>query len=275
MTKSSKRIIIVLALAIMGVMEAASQTIQEVVYLKNGSIIRGTIVEQRPNESLTIKTSDGSVFICKIDEVEKIAKDVTADKVQESTVDDIVEVPQKEPQETADVTQQTSESEKKDYSNYGWGKSPRYRGFFGLSCVVDDEYDDNTSVSFYMSHGCQIIPYVYVGIGVGGIHWTRYDEWSVPLFVNARGELHRLFKKNFSPYVDMKLGYSFGDVDGFYFSPSVGCHFYFGHSTKGISLGIGYVGIGKRHRESSYWGDYSYYEYDWTGGFKLSVAFDL
>ena len=269
--KRSNRLFLVLLLITMSVFVAKAQSIQEVVYLKNGSIIRGSIVEQRPNESLTIKTPDGSVFICKIDEVEKITKEMPTDSVQETPMNDIVDAPQE-----SNIVQQ-SESEKEDYSNYGWSKSSRYRGFFGLSCVVDDEYDDNTSVSFYMSHGYQIIPYVYAGIGIGGIHWTCNDEWSVPLFVNARGELHRLFKKNFSPFIDMKIGYSFGDVDGFYFSPTVGCHFYFGHSTKGISLGLGYIGIGKKEhcKGNSYWGDYYYEKYDWVGGFKIGVAFDF
>jgi len=47
---------------------------QDVVYLKDGSIIRGTIIEQVPNVSLKIKTGDGSVFVYQMDEVEKISK---------------------------------------------------------------------------------------------------------------------------------------------------------------------------------------------------------
>ena len=48
---------------------------QEVVYLKNGSIIRGIIIEQIPNESLKIQTTDGSIFFYKITEIEKITKE--------------------------------------------------------------------------------------------------------------------------------------------------------------------------------------------------------
>jgi hypothetical protein len=48
----------------------------EVVYLKNGSIIRGIIIEQIPNVSLKIKTKDGNVFFYKMEDVEKITKEI-------------------------------------------------------------------------------------------------------------------------------------------------------------------------------------------------------
>ena len=41
----------------------AAQNYTEVVYLKNGSIIKGVIIEQVPNVSLKIKTSDGSLIM--------------------------------------------------------------------------------------------------------------------------------------------------------------------------------------------------------------------
>jgi hypothetical protein len=53
----------------------AQQNFQEVVYLKNGSILRGTIIEQIPNKSLKIQLNDGSVFVYEIDMVEKITKE--------------------------------------------------------------------------------------------------------------------------------------------------------------------------------------------------------
>jgi TM2 domain-containing membrane protein YozV len=46
-----------------------------VVYLSNGSVVRGLIIEQIPNESLKIKTADGSVFAFKMSEVTKITKE--------------------------------------------------------------------------------------------------------------------------------------------------------------------------------------------------------
>ena len=48
---------------------------RDVVHLKNGSIIKGVIVEQIPNKQLKIETADGSVFVYQMDEIEKMAKE--------------------------------------------------------------------------------------------------------------------------------------------------------------------------------------------------------
>lgn len=49
----------------------------DVVYLKNGSVIRGMVIEQTPNLSLKIQTKDGSIFVYKMEEVEKITKELS------------------------------------------------------------------------------------------------------------------------------------------------------------------------------------------------------
>lgn len=48
---------------------------QDVVYLKNGSIIRGVILEQVRNESIKIETAGSNVFVFQMDEVEKLTKE--------------------------------------------------------------------------------------------------------------------------------------------------------------------------------------------------------
>lgn len=50
-------------------------TTRDVVYLKNGSIIKGELVEVIPDEQVKIKTSDGSLFVYKMSEVSKIEKE--------------------------------------------------------------------------------------------------------------------------------------------------------------------------------------------------------
>jgi flagellar hook protein FlgE len=49
----------------------------EVVYLKNGGIVRGVIIEQIPNVQLKIQTMDQNVFVFKMDEIEKITKEIS------------------------------------------------------------------------------------------------------------------------------------------------------------------------------------------------------
>jgi len=48
----------------------AQGSMQDVVYLINGSIIKGIIIEQVPNKSIKIQTKDGSVFFYRMDEID-------------------------------------------------------------------------------------------------------------------------------------------------------------------------------------------------------------
>lgn len=48
---------------------------EDVVYLKNGSIVRGTILEQIPGQSLKIQTTDNSLFIFTMEEIMKVTRE--------------------------------------------------------------------------------------------------------------------------------------------------------------------------------------------------------
>lgn len=55
---------------------AQPKTLEEdVVYLKNGSIIRGIIQEQIPRESITIQTFDGTAFTFSTTEIDKVVRE--------------------------------------------------------------------------------------------------------------------------------------------------------------------------------------------------------
>ncbi|MCX7552124.1 hypothetical protein [Xanthomarina sp. F2636L] len=63
-----------------------SQNMRDVVYLKNGSIIKGTITEMNPSESLKIKTADGSLFVYSMNEILKTEKEeFVGDEVNQET----------------------------------------------------------------------------------------------------------------------------------------------------------------------------------------------
>ena len=53
----------------------AQQPMEDVIHLKNGRIVRGTISERIPGESLKIQTPDGNVFVYTMDEVAKTSKE--------------------------------------------------------------------------------------------------------------------------------------------------------------------------------------------------------
>lgn len=49
----------------------------DVVYLKNGSILRGIIIERVTSGSIKLKTADGNILFFKRNEIEKIIKEST------------------------------------------------------------------------------------------------------------------------------------------------------------------------------------------------------
>jgi hypothetical protein len=58
--------------------------------VKNGSVIRGIIVESIPNKSVKIQTKDGNIFFYNIDEIEKITKEVSDDSFSDKNDSKIV-----------------------------------------------------------------------------------------------------------------------------------------------------------------------------------------
>ena len=60
---------------------SAQNNMTDVVYCKNGAVIRGTIIEQIPGVSLKIQTADGSVFVYKMEEVEKMTKEANTNQL--------------------------------------------------------------------------------------------------------------------------------------------------------------------------------------------------
>jgi len=78
-----RRIIISLLLLVIASVAYTQINYQDVVYLKNGSIIRGFIIEQVPNESINIETSGGNIFVYQMEEIEKLTKEKEAVKKSE------------------------------------------------------------------------------------------------------------------------------------------------------------------------------------------------
>lgn len=219
-----------------------AQQYQDVVYLKNGSVIHGIITEQIPNQSLKIETKDGSVFICDMNDVAKITKDFQVNE------------------------------EKNQGREYGWMSAPRYRGFVGESVVVGVEDTEDTRSQIFTSHGCQINPYLYVGGGLAVNYWIEDESFNIPVFAHIRSEIHKAYNKRVSPYLETRIGYSVGDIEGFFCAPAAGCHIYFGKSKMGLSFGIGY-NLQLAKVSYSYGSGYPVDEN--FGGVSISVAFDF
>ena len=69
-----KKLFLLFFCAMSTMFAAAQANWQDVVYLKNGSVVRGTIIEQVPGVSLKLQTNDGNIFVYNIEDVEKNLK---------------------------------------------------------------------------------------------------------------------------------------------------------------------------------------------------------
>lgn len=66
------------AAAICVAVSASAQQSQEVVYLKNGSVIHGSVLETIPGVSIKVRNSVGDIMVYPMEDVEKITKEAAA-----------------------------------------------------------------------------------------------------------------------------------------------------------------------------------------------------
>ena len=220
-----------------------AQTQQEVVYLKNGSIIRGTIIEQVPGESLKIQTGDGSIFVFFLSEVSKITKEGTM-KAYSST---------------------------RKYSVPGNGVKTGYRGFIDLSYTVGTGDYSSGRVEFSTSQGYQFNPYFYAGLGAAVHYYHEDDVVEVPIFADFRADI---LDQKISPFIDLKLGYTVHENTGFYMSPTVGCRFGLGENVA-LNVGIGYTMQKMEVNYFTYSYSYAGSERKNIGGFSFRVGLEF
>lgn len=161
----------------------------ETVYLKNGSIIKGKVVEMIPDKQIKVKTTDGSLFVYTMDEIEKITKEEKRHSSFKTFTDDAYE-------------------------------TSGFKGIVELGYVAGNF----SAPEFSLSVGYQINPYFSIGPGAGIQYLIEAGIVAIPIFADLRG---CLFLGKISPFVSLKMGYEklidVGYVDGgFYCNPSIG-----------------------------------------------------
>jgi len=83
-----KRILAMLFIVIAAAGAAHAADYADVLFLKNGARVKGVIVENNLNDSIRIETKDGSLFVYRYDEIEKIGREkiVAQETVTERTM---------------------------------------------------------------------------------------------------------------------------------------------------------------------------------------------
>lgn len=166
-----------------------AQSLQDVVYLKNGSVIRGIIIEQIPNQSLKIQTKDKSLFVYSFDEIESIKKE-DATKAQKKEM-------------------ATNEPEMGNGLKTGVNFEP------GLIIAPVVEESDNGKkyilTNVQVTANCQLNPYIALGIGAA-VRSYSFEDTYLPLY----GQFRANFKNRpVSPYIETALGYGFYTGEGY------------------------------------------------------------
>lgn len=223
-----------------------AQEYRDCVHLKNGSIIKGVIVEQVLGKTLTIETSDGSQFVYDLCDIVKVTKEKIEPAKQERRDDCSRQEPQRRDCRERDGVNYKKDSDK-DYNEPISFETPKkkrqsnlksgYHGFFEVNGGYDFINDANVVFGAMTSHGYQLSPYFYMGVGAE-FDFYAIEAASIPVFAHLRTTI---INRKVSPYIDLRGGYSFGFCNGLYIDPSVGIRFGFGKHHAGFNIGVGYT----------------------------------
>lgn len=208
-----KKILLVCLVMLFGVTRGVfAQNLEEVVHLKNGSVIRGSIVEQIPNESVKIQTRDGNIFVYSIDEIQKITKEQPVNS----------------------------------YRSAGYAHQYRAcdieRGYFG---VINFGYEigvggGDDRIKLDVVNGYRVIPEFSVGAGVGVKYYIDADVVTIPLYAHLRTDLLRT---KVTPFIALNAGYNISTNDyikgGALVEPSIGVGIRLNNS-KQLNVSLGY-----------------------------------
>lgn len=214
---------------------------QEIVHLKNGSIIKGSVVEQIPNQYIKIQSGDGSVFVYQSDEISKIEKAVKKNRFKSYL--------------------------SKEYDITG------YRGFvdIGFQRGLDLSVHDFSCFIISTSHGYQFSQLTFLGIGVG------YNEYAFPIFVDYR---QNFIKGSISPFFNMKAGlmYSISHAkpshEGYYLLPAFGCKFMVSDKVA-ANISVGYNCSFAKMYEWDYETHERETKYNNFGGLSCQIGFEF
>jgi hypothetical protein len=166
----------------------------EVVYLKNGGQVRGVIIEQVPNETLKIQTADGSIFVYKMSEVEKITKE--------------------QPKQHSPLSSNYESSTLKPTANRIYDENPEKKNYNGRKKeaailinpsigIATSEWVELFGVAAFQTAMENVVPSEYwsdfrctksIGFALrAGVDYSRYFKKGSPLFweVGAFAELDR------------------------------------------------------------------------------------
>lgn len=231
-----KRLLLLLAVVVLSTISVyAQQNSEVIVTLKGGQEVRGTITEEIPGESITIKTADGDVFIYRNSEISKIHNpNLAAQKIAEK---------QRIEREKAEKKAEAKEARNALRQELKLGNFKGYRGIIDVGCSFGGDwgYDDYLAEEFgyrktnritaTIINGVNFGPHLYMGVGTG-IEYNKcecritgwiprfdggtyrgvigdasYSAINIPVFLHVRAAWFK--ERRVSPYLAFNAGYCF------------------------------------------------------------------
>ena len=115
-----------------------------------------------------------------------------------------------------------------------------YRGFTDLSYTlgVGENSEDFDRYALSTTHGYQLDDLFFIGAGVSFDYVRDLAAALIPIYADVRMDVP-LRSRNIKPFFDAKIGYAAGEVDGFYFAPTIGVRVPV-NFVKAMNFGFGY-----------------------------------
>lgn len=223
---------------------------EDVLYLKNGSIIRGSIVEQKIGESVKIELPGGSIFVFKQEEIDSIKKEER-------------------------LTQNKIEKPEYFIKQKGFRIIAETGIIAGVSGSAYYNNPFDIGAQLHMVSGWQFSRFLFVGGGLGTEKMAAYRQGFAPFYARFSSDF---LKKRTTPYVFTDAGYAlFWDSDvyredysyyknkgGFYLQAGGGVKI-FTRSKLSVNVGLAY----KRLRSESNW----QYNYEGSPKYKMNRTY--
>ena len=213
---------------------------EDVVYLKNGGIIRGKIIDRQSTGKIKVELLGGSVFVFEATEIDSLKKE------------------------------NSMKNKLRELGKNYFRKDHGYRNMTELSIIYGVNFKNSPNSNYYYNtnqddiglslqtvNGYQFSPYLFVGAGVGIDRFITYQQTFSPFFLRLSSEF---LKRKVTPYVYADGGYSVmwkqpsnGDISyknegGAYASAGAGVRIYT-RSRASVILSAGY----KMNMSSSTW----------------------
>lgn len=214
-----------LAVMLIASISAFSQSFSELVYLKNGSVIKGDIVELLPDSLIKIEVADGSVYAFEYKEIEKISRD------------------------SRNVVMSKKNVMHDSICDFRLKKGSR------LFVSAELMFGEMSGARLSVAYGAQLNNKFFLGGGAGfclAADWYS-DHISIPVFADLRVDF---LEKKISPFMELRAGVDIAieGVSGFYGNFSFGCRlkrFSISagvESMKGQDYDFPYYYVGRRER---------------------------